>query len=252
MNFFGTPLIASQQGAGVDKLLWLIHALMALLFVGWLVYFLYVIVRFRQKRNPRADHVGVRSHFSSVVEVGVAVFEGALLIGLAVPLWADVVDKFPAESASTVIEVSGRQFNWTGRYSGPDGQFARKDANLANGDNPWGIDAKDPAAKDDITVINDLVVPVEKPVLIKLTSLDVIHSFAVHPMRITQDAIPGMMIPTHFTPTKEGLYNITCAQLCGNSHYSMRGTLKVVSAAEYDTWVKSKVKSSAAGGEGYE
>jgi cytochrome c oxidase subunit 2 len=84
------------------------------------------------------------------------------------------------------------------------------------------------------------MVPVGKPVIAHLTSLDVIHSFAIKSMRVCQDAIPGMTIPTWFTPVKEGEYKITCAQLCGNSHYGMYATLKVVSQAEYDQWLAAQ------------
>jgi cytochrome c oxidase subunit 2 len=67
-------------------------------------------------------------------------------------------------------------------------------------------------------------------------------------MRVTQDAIPGMSIPAWFWPKKEGTYQINCAQLCGNSHYAMRGTMTVVSQAEYDKWVASKTAAGGGGG----
>src|SRR5881394_2161602 len=126
-NFFGTPLIASEHGAGIDQLNWYIHILMAALFVGWGLYFVYVLFRFRATRNTKADHVGVQSHFSTWVEVGVAVVEAALLLGFAVPLWASSVRDFPAEKNSLVIRVTARQFNWGGRYTGRDGIFGKQD-----------------------------------------------------------------------------------------------------------------------------
>jgi len=85
--------------------------------------------------------------------------------------------------------------------------------------------------------MDNFVVPVNKPVLAYVTGLDVIHSFAIRSMRVCQDAVPGLRIPTWFTPTQEGEYKITCAQLCGNSHYHMSGILKVVSQAEFDKWL---------------
>jgi cytochrome c oxidase subunit 2 len=86
-------------------------------------------------------------------------------------------------------------------------------------------------------VQGNIVVPVNRHVLAHLTSLDVIHSLAIPAMRVCQDAIPGMSIPTWFKPTRIGDYKITCAQLCGNSHYGMYATLKVVSQADYDRWL---------------
>jgi cytochrome c oxidase subunit 2 len=69
-------------------------------------------------------------------------------------------------------------------------------------------------------------------------------------MRVTQDAIPGMVFPAHFTPKKLGIYWINCAQLCGMGHYTMRGSIKVVTQPEYDKWVAEKSKAAAGGGGG--
>jgi len=96
--------------------------------------------------------------------------------------------------------------------------------------------------------INDIWVPVNKPVVVRLTSLDVIHCFKVPALRMTQDAIPGLMIPLHFTPTREGKYPITCAQLCGNSHYFMKGYLTVTNQEAFDKWMAEKAATSAAPG----
>src|SRR4051794_14598849 len=81
----------SMQGDGIDTLNWAIHGLMAVLFVGWVGYFGYVLFRFRRKVNPAADYTGVKSHISTYVEGIVALVEGVLLIGLAIPLWAKAV-----------------------------------------------------------------------------------------------------------------------------------------------------------------
>jgi cytochrome c oxidase subunit II len=238
-NFFGTPLIVSNHGAGLDALTWWIHALMAVLFVGWSLYFVYVLFRFRRTRNPQADHLGVQNHFSTWVEVGVAVTEAGLLLGFAIPLWASNVEKFPAEKNSVVIRVTGKQFNWMPRYPGKDGIFGKQDLKFVTGQNPTGLDPNDANGKDDVTVQagSEVAVPVDTNVIIHISSLDVIHSFKVFPMRVNQDAIPGMSIPVHFVPNKIGTYPINCAQLCGQGHYSMKGTLKVLSQANYDKWL---------------
>ena len=238
------PYLASRHGEHVDDLIVYVHALMAVLFVGWLAYFLYAIFRFRKSKHPRADYVGVKSHVSNWIEGGVAVVEAILLIGFAVPLWAKVVTKPPSEKESTVIHVLAKQFNWNAHYAGPDGIMGRQDPALAaasGGSDPFGVDrTNDPNAKDDVVVMSNFVVPVNRPVLAYVTGLDVIHSFAIRSMRVCQDAIPGLRIPTWFTPTQEGEYKIACAQLCGNSHYSMYGTLKVVSQAEFDKWLAAE------------
>src|SRR5438132_4598781 len=252
------PVLASEHGKSVDDLIVYVHALMAVLFVGWLGYFLYALVRFRQSRNRKADYVGVKGHGSNWIEGGVAVVEAILLIGFAVPLWAKVVSKPPSEKESTVIQVLAKQFNWNAHYAGPDGIMGKQDQALAaasGGQDPFGVDRKnDPGARDDVVVMGNIVVPVNKPVVAHVTGLDVIHSFAIRSMRIRQDAIPGLSIPTWFTPTKEGKYRITCAQLCGNGHYQMSGTLVVVSQSEFDKWLaEQSAKARTLGGsQGFE
>ena len=88
------PHDASVQGHEVDELIIYVHILMGILFVGWIGYFFYVIMRFHKSRNPTADYVGVKSHASTYVEGIVAVFEAVLLIGFAIPVWSSAVDKF--------------------------------------------------------------------------------------------------------------------------------------------------------------
>jgi len=249
-HFLGTPLIVSAHGAGLDALTWYIHILMFVLFFGWAGYFIHALIRFRASRQPKADHVGVRNHLSTWVEVGVAITEGVLLIGFAIPLWASSVEEFPAVANSVEIRVTGRQYNWIARYPGKDGTFGKQDVKFVSGANPLGIDQADPNAKDDVRSegSSEIAVPVGTNVIIHISSMDVIHSFKVFPMRVNQDAIPGMSIPVHFKPTKVGMYPINCAQLCGLGHASMKGVLKVLAPADYEKWLAEKSGAPAAGG----
>lgn len=246
IKYLGLPPLASEHGAQVDYFILYIHWLMGALFVGWLAYFLYVLFRFRQKKNAKANYVGVRSHASSYIEGAVVVCEAVLLLGFALPLWAKAVAKFPDEREATVVRVIAQQFAWNFRYPGPDGVFGKQDIKLVSASNPLGVDPEDPYGKDDFSPpVNLMVVPVGKPVIAHITSQDVIHSFKVSPFRMTQDAIPGLSIPAWFVPTKEGRYLINCAQLCGNSHAFMRGFLEVVSQDEYDSWLASQQQQGA-------
>ena len=242
------PVLASEHGRHVDDLIVYVHAVMAVLFVGWFAYFLYAIVRFRSSKNPKADYVGVKGHFSNWLEGGVALVEAILLIGFAVPLWAKVVSHPPMDKDPVVINVMGRQFNWNGHYAGLDGKMGQSNPARATASDPFGLDRKgDPNAKDDVVVQGNFVVPVDKDVVLNITSQDVIHSFAIRAMRVCQDAIPSTRTPTWFKPVKEGEYKITCAQLCGNSHYGMSAVLKVVSKTEYEKWLaEQSAKAKAA------
>jgi cytochrome c oxidase subunit 2 len=239
----GLPVLASEHGGTVDDLIIYVHLLMIALFVGWLAYFAYALFRFRRSRNPKADYLGVRNHASNYIEVAVAAVEGVLLLGVAIPLWGKAVGGFPAESDSTVVQVVGQQFSWNVRYPGKDGLFGKQSMDFVSSTNLFGIDPNDVNGKDDVSVLSlgEMHVPVNKPVIAYISSKDVIHSFKVIAMRVTQDAIPGMRIPIWFKPTKVGRFQINCAQLCGNAHSAMTSGIMVVeSQEEFKKWLDSK------------
>jgi cytochrome c oxidase subunit 2 len=226
---------------------------MAVLFVGWILFFFYVLYRFRRGRNPVASYTGATGKTSTYLEIAVAVAEGILLVGFSIPLWAKRVDEFPARDSSVVVRVVGEQFAWNIHYPGPDGKFGKADiAKLDLQTNPLGLDRSDPDCKDDIVTLNQLHLPVDRPVIIDLSSKDVIHSFNLKEMRVKQDAVPGLVIPLWFVPTvttaqmrekvgnPEFTYEIACAQLCGLGHYSMRGYVTIDTQDEFDAWLKAE------------
>ena len=232
---------AAKASAELDHMLGLVHWLMLLLFVIWAPFFIYTLIRFRAKKNPVANYKGVQSRMSSYLEVGIVVAEVVLLFGFAFPQWAMLKHDFPPEADATVVHVISEQFAWNIHYPGPDGLFGRRDVNLVNlSSNPVGLDPNDPNGQDDITTVNELHLPVDRPVIVHLSSKDVIHSFGLPVMRVKQDAIPGLTIPIWFEPTQTGEWEIACAQLCGLSHYRMRGYLTVHSGADFDAWLQEQ------------
>jgi cytochrome c oxidase subunit II len=236
------PAQASTHAAEVDHMTILVHWLMLVLFVGWGFFFLFVLFRFRKGANPKASYTGAHGKFAKSTEVAVALIEIGLLIFYAIPAWATRVKAFPAESQAVVVKVVAEQFAWNVQYPGPDGKFGRTDIKLVSADNPLGLDRSDPNAKDDITTINQLNLPIDRPVLVHLSSKDVIHSFGLYEMRVKQDAIPGMTIPVWFIPNRVGEYEIACSQLCGLGHFRMRGFLTIQSAADYQKWYDDQEK----------
>src|SRR5262245_8499732 len=257
-EWLGLPPLAAAHGGQIDSLIGWIHIFMLLLFVGWGGFFLYALFRFRQSRNPVADYRGVTSHRSTYLEVAVAIVEAVLLIGFAIPLWAARVDSLPAENEALVIQVTGEQFAWNVHYPGPDRTFGRTDIKLLDlQSNPLGLDRDDPAAKDDVTTVNQMNLPVNRPIIVRLRSKDVIHSFGVPEFRVKQDAVPGFTIPIWFTPTvttaemrtktgnPEFVYEIACAQLCGLGHARMRGVVTVQTAEEFQQWLDARVAEQA-------
>ena len=253
LNYLGLPAAASTHAADIDHMTVLVHWLMLVLFVGWGAFFVFVLFRFRRGANPKADYAGAKGKIAKSTEIAVAIVEVILLIGYAIPAWAIRVKTFPSGDA-IIVHVTGEQFAWNVHYPGPDGKFGRTDITKVSADNPLGLDRSDPNAKDDITTINQLNVPVDRPILVYLSTKDVIHSFGLYEMRVKQDAIPGMQIPVWFVPnvTTEEMrrrlgkpdfdYEITCSQLCGLGHFRMRGFVTVQSQADFTKWFDEQLK----------
>jgi cytochrome c oxidase subunit 2 len=227
---------ASQHGFAIDSMLEMLHWFMLILFVGWASFYFYTLWRFQAKKNPRASYVGTTSHLPTKLEGGVLVLEVVLLMSFAAPIWANRVDEFPTGPDVTHLRAVGQQFQWDFQYTGADGKFGRRDIKLVSPSNQLGLDQSDPAAADDLTAVNEMHLPVNKPCIVDVMSKDVIHDFCIPNMRVAQDAIPGAIIPMWFVPVKTGTYEIVCAQLCGNQHSAMRGTLVVDSEADYKKW----------------
>jgi cytochrome c oxidase subunit 2 len=238
-HFLGLPFAASSQAASYDHLQVMIHWLMFVLFIGWILFFGYVVIRFRKSRHPKAGYGGAKTKFVLWLAIVIAVIELVIDTGFSVPVWEERA-AVPSEKDATVVRIVAEQFTWNVHYPGPDGIFGKTSMTLVAPDNPLGLDSQDPNGKDDITTINQLNIPVDKPVIIHLTSKDVIHSLNLVAMRVKQDAVPGLNIPVWFTPNVIGNYEIACAQLCGLGHYRMRGYLNVQSAADYQSWINEQ------------
>lgn len=239
------PIVASAHGHEIDRIIILVHCLMAALLIGWGTFFILALFRFNRKKNPKADYYGVRSHVSSSLEVAVVIAEAILLVGFSIPFWAKQVNAFPERADTHEIKVIAEQFAWNIHYPGVDGIFGKTDIQYFDRQsNPIGLNPNDPNGKDDVVTINQMHLPIGRPVIIHLTSKDVMHSFSLPVMRVKQDIIPGMSIPTWFIPTKTGNFEIACAQLCGLGHYRMKGSLIVESPEEFEQWLKGQASSS--------
>ena len=275
-DYLGLPINSASHGLMIDNMIGWVHWVMLLLFVGWGIYLIITVIKFSAKLNPKADYNGVQSHYSQYVEYGVIIFEAFLLIGLSIPLYAQLKTTLPNDNDVHHVRIIAQQFAWNIHYPGDDGKFGRTNIKLVDEEsNPIGLDRNSPFGADDFVTINQMHLPVNKQVMIHLSSKDVIHSFGIPEMRIKQDAIPGMTIPFFFTPTMtsseflnkiknterynpkgnygfdketwENLnnkskneyrgYQIACAQLCGNSHYKMRGFVTIDTETEYNAWL---------------
>jgi cytochrome c oxidase subunit 2 len=236
-QWLGLPVAAAADAARFDHELALVHWLMLVLFVAWGAFFVYALVRFRER--PGAVPSPARPAEGWVLAVGgiVLLAEIVLLAFYSLPAMNARANGLPAERQSTVVRVVAEQFAWNVHYPGADGIFGRTDLLLVSPANPLGLDLQDAAARDDVTTVNELNLPVGKPVIVYLTSKDVIHSFALPQMRVKQDVIPGTVQVVWFTPVQVGEWEIVCSQLCGLAHYRMRGFYKVQPETAFRTWL---------------
>ena len=236
------PTGASAAAPWIDHQFALTYVLMGIVFVaaqGALGLFVW------QYRDRGIASKVEYSHGNTKLEAIWTLLTAVLFIGLNLMgshVWAS--ERFePPKSGAIPVEATGQQFAWYFRYPGPDGKYGRTKPELADasagGEAAVGLDTTDPAAKDDI-VSGTMYLPVNKEVDLTLRSQDVIHSLFIPNMRFKQDAVPGLLIHMHFTPTETGSYEIACAELCGLGHYKMHGMLKVVSQEEFDKWIASK------------
>ena len=235
------PLAGSAEAASLDAVLRSVHLHMAVQAAAWGAFFVYCLIRFRRRAQPAARHGGLAPLLAWLAVGAVVVGDAALLAGSALPAWfARATPPDPA-TAPVEVHIAAEQFAWNIHYPGPDGRFGATRTALISAANPVGIDRTDPAARDDIGLLNRLTVPLGRSIIVTLTARDVIHSFTINEMRVRQDATPGLTVRTWFTPVTAGTFDIRCSQLCGLGHYRMRGELAVLPAGDWDRWLRSEL-----------
>lgn len=226
----------------IDHQFALTFVVMGIVFVTAQVALGYLVWKYRDR--PSAGPVSY-SHGNTTMELAWTTLTAILFVGLNLmgsSVWA--TERFaPAKPGSVPVEVTGMQFAWYFRYPGPDGKYGPTNPKLmdpsAGNEAAIGLDASDPASKDDV-VAGTMFLPVNREVDLTLRAVDVIHSFFVPSFRFKQDAVPGLAIHMHFTPTETGDYEIACAELCGLGHYKMHGMVKVVSQEDFDKWLAQR------------
>jgi cytochrome c oxidase subunit 2 len=238
---FWFPKLASEHGQRIDSLFMAVLIVSGIAFVlvqGALGYF---VARYGESGNERAAYWHDNPKAEAFLLILTAVIL-TVLVFMGQRVWASIYFADAPQNA-TVVDVTGEQFQWNFHYAGPDGQFGRSDTKLITNTNNIGLDRTDPNSKDDVVTLNQLHVPVGKPVRVRLHSKDEIHRFFLPNFLMKQDAVPGMAIVVWFTPTLTGQYEIACAELCGLGHYRMRAFLTVEpSQAAFDKWLEDTAK----------
>ncbi len=228
------PPVASAHGAEIDRLFYTILVIIGTVFLLVQLTLAYFVLRFGSRPGTRALHW----HDNRRLELLWTIIPAVILVALTTMgglVWARIHTAPPPDAFT--VEVTAEQFGWWVRYPGPDGVFGRTGPGLITRQNPLGLDPGDPLGGDDVVLLNDLRVPVERPVRVFLRAKDVIHSFFVPELRVKQDAVPGRTIEFWFTPTVRGEFEIACAELCGVGHFGMRGKLTVLSPDALEAWL---------------
>lgn len=235
------PTLASEHGAGIDRMIHYLFLTVGGLFVLGHLILGYFIWRFGREGRVtyRLATPQIERRWSLVPVVLMTLIAEGGVFALGLPVWAKFYGS-AAPAGAITVEVTAEQFAWNVRYAGDDGKFGRTDPQLLSLDNPLGLDKNDPAARDDIVLLNEIHLPINRPARIRLRSKDTLHSFFLPNLRVKQDAVPGMTIDIWFVPTAAGTYEIACAELCGFGHFTMRGLLRVEGREEFEKWIKEQ------------
>ena len=178
LDWLGLPVAASAHAGEVDRIMALVHWLMLVLFVGWSVFFVYVLLRFRSGAHPRADYRGVRGGWSNWVEGGVLVAEIVLLAFFSIPFWSANVDAAPPpENQPPSCASSPSSSRGTCTTRAPTACSAARTFASSSPTTRSDSIATNPSARTTSSSINGCNLPVGRPVIVYLSSKDVIHSF---------------------------------------------------------------------------
>jgi len=238
---------ASDHGEKVDFMLWITFAVTGVVFLITQILLFWFAFKYQYTEKRKAFYFPHNNKLELIWTVVPAIFL-TVLVGLGMFYWFKMTGDAPKDSQ--LVEITGKQFNWLVRYPGKDNVFGRKNYRLtdASNGNALGVDWEDGASHDDIEA-TEVHLVVGKPVQLVIGAQDVIHDVGLVHFRMKMDAVPGIPTTMWFTPkytTKEMkertgnpnfAYEISCDQMCGNGHYSMKGIIEVVDQEEYDLWM---------------
>lgn len=234
--------VASEEGSGIDLTITYLLVVAGILVVAGHA----VLIRFIWKSSRGTESAYGRPSqkaewlWSIIPVLLMTVLSEAGVLLVSGPVWDSIYAEAPKDPV--VLEVAGKQFEWYVRYPGKDGTFGKSELKDVNEtDNLFGLSDFDKSAEDDIIKRGQIYLPVGRPVVVRLRTYDVIHSFFVPEFRVKQDLLPGYTTRIKFTPTREGEFDLACAELCGLGHYTMKGKVFVVKPEAYEEWLKKQI-----------
>jgi len=241
------PPASSLHGAEIDSLMKVSMTLILVVFFALTPMLFFFAYKYRGKKENTAYFFA----HNNKLEIAWTVIPTIILTTLIIyglKTWDRAMN--PDISESTVIEVYSKQFDWTARYSGLDNTLGESSFLLVEGKNVLGVDMLDENSSDDM-VVREVHLPVNKSVLLKFRSRDVIHSAFLPHFRVQMNCVPGLSTQFAFTPTKttaqmkesEGEdfeYVLLCNKICGSAHFNMQMKFIVESEEDYNKWISSQ------------
>jgi cytochrome c oxidase subunit 2 len=245
-TFYGKTLFpqgaASEMGEKIDLMLYITIGVTGLVFLITQVLLFWFSFRYQESDNRKAFYFPHNNKLELLWTTVPAIFLTVLVV-FGLKYWFKMTGEAPKNSV--VIEVTGHQFGWEFRYPGHDKILGRKNYKLTRGNNGLGVDFNDPASLDDMHVSGTVHIPVGRPVKFVINAQDVIHDVGLPHFRLKMDAVPGIPTTLWFTPLyttdemkiRSGnpnfVYELSCDQMCGKGHFSMRGVIVVEAEEEY-------------------
>jgi cytochrome c oxidase subunit 2 len=244
-KILGEP--ASDHGEKIDLMMWITLAITGIVFVITQILLFWFAYKYQEKEGSKAFYYPHNNKLEVIWTV-IPAITLTILVGFGLYYWFQITGEAPKNAL--VVEVTGKQFGWEFRYPGKDGKLGKKyfkEVNEVAG-NPLGQIWSDPANHDDVYATAEMHAVVNRPVKLVIYSKDVIHDVGLGHFRMKADAVPGIPTTMWFTPKfttrqmreKYGPdfnYEISCQEMCGKGHFSMRGTIIVESQGEYNAWL---------------
>jgi cytochrome c oxidase subunit 2 len=245
------PVAASRTGVNYDSMFKVTVIVTGVVFLITQTLLFWFAFRY-QSSEKRTSFYFPHNNKLEIIWTTIPAIAMAILVAIGLKNWFDVTS--PAPANATVIEVVGKQFNWLIRYPGKDGEMGKRDFRKINdANNVLGLDWSDPHNMDDIiSSSGELHCVVGKPIKLLIGSRDVIHDVGLSHFRLKMDAVPGITTTLWFTPSittdsmkqithnPDFVYEISCDQMCGKGHYSMRGIVVVETQEQHDKWMASQ------------
>ncbi len=242
---------ASEQGEKIDLMLYITIAVTGVVFVITQVLLFWFCFKYQEKDGKKPYFFPHNTKLELLWTTVPAIFLTVLVV-FGLKYWFKMTNDAPKDAI--VVEITGHQFAWEMRYPGKDGVLGKKSYKKYNqpSGNILGVDFDDPESHDDIHVGTEMHIPVGKPVKLVINAMDVIHDVGLSHFRMKMDAVPGIPTTMWFTPkytteemkirtsNPDFVYEISCDQMCGQGHFSMRGIVVVESEADYKKWLDAQ------------